>query len=137
MHEVNELIALAMEARKKAYAPYSDFLVGCALESEDGTVYTGCNIENSAYTPSNCAERTAFFTAVSQGVRRFSKIAIVGGKRDHELDFCSPCGVCRQVMTEFCDDTFEIIMAKNEQDYKKMTLGEMLPFHFDQSNLED
>ncbi len=125
-----ELIRQATEARKNAYAPYSGFTVGAALECEDGTVYLGCNIENAAYTPTNCAERTAFFKAVSEGKRNFRRIAIVGG-REGEMAAPSPCGVCLQVMAEFCQpDKFEIIMAANEEKYTIKKLGELLPFGF-------
>ena len=109
----SELIALALKASEKAYTPYSHFKVGAALLTKSGNVYTGCNIENAAYTPSNCAERTAFFKAVSEGEREFAAIAIVGGAENAvELDYCAPCGVCRQVMMEFCDyDNFQVILA--------------------------
>lgn len=124
------LITQAIEARRHAYAPYSGFMVGAALETEDGRIYTGCNIENASYTPTNCAERTAFFKAVSEGVREFRRIAIVGGEGDVLTDI-SPCGVCLQVMSEFCDaEHFEIIMAKSVNDYICRTLGEMLPVRF-------
>lgn len=132
-----ELIRLALEARQKAYAPYSHFKVGAALLAQDGSVYLGCNIENASYTPTNCAERTAFFKAVSEGVDRFSAIAIVGGAEDAaSLDYCAPCGVCRQVMMEFCNPkTFEIIVAKSPDEYRTMTLEDMLPMGFGPDNL--
>ncbi|MBQ2973747.1 MAG: cytidine deaminase [Clostridia bacterium] len=128
-----ELIKFALEARKNSYSPYSDFSVGSALLCGDGTVYTGCNIENSAFSPTNCAERTAFFKAVSEGKRDFIKIAVVGGKSDEVLpeNYCPPCGVCRQVMKEFCSEDLEIIMAKAENDFKVMTLADLLPESFD------
>lgn len=127
---MEELIEKALEAREHAYAPYSDFMVGAVLECADGTLYTGCNIENASYSPTNCAERTAFFKAVSEGKRRFRRIVIVGGK-EGELTDISPCGVCLQVMAEFCDpERFEIIMAKSVQEYVCRTLGEMLPVRF-------
>ncbi len=128
-----ELIALAIQVRKNAYIPYSGFAVGAALLCSDGTVYTGCNIENSAFTPTNCAERTAFFKAVSECKREFAKIAVIGGKEEDEIpeNYCPPCGVCRQVMKEFCSSDFEIIMAKTVDDYKLMTLSELLPASFD------
>ena len=97
-----ELMQAAVKARKMAYAPYSGFFVGAALLTKDGKVYTGCNIENASYTPTNCAERTAFFKAVSEGERAFEAIAVVGGKGEELSELCAPCGVCRQVMTEFC-----------------------------------
>ena len=127
---MEQLIQRAIEARKMAYAPYSGFLVGAALECGDGTVYTGCNIENAAYTPTNCAERTAFFKAVSEGQREFRRIAVVGGK-EGEMTAPAPCGVCLQVMAEFCQaDTFEIVMARSEKDYICKKLEELLPNSF-------
>lgn len=134
----SELIRLALEAREMAYTPYSRFKVGAALLTEDGKVYKGCNIENASYTPTNCAERTAFFKAVSEGEKNFSAIAIVGGAEDAtKLNYCAPCGVCRQVMMEFCDPkTFEIIVAKSPSEYKVMTLEEMLPMGFGPENLQ-
>ena len=128
-----ELIEKALEARKLSYSPYSGFSVGAALLCDDGSVFTGCNIENSAFSPTVCAERTAFFKAVSEGKKSFVKIAVVGGKSDIETpeNYCSPCGVCRQVMKEFCSSDFEIIMAKNADDYKIMTLSDLLPASFD------
>lgn len=137
--DIKNLIEAAFAARKFAYTPYSHFCVGAALLAKNGTVYKGCNIENSAYTPSNCAERTAFFKAVSKGVKEFDAIAIVGGfedTKDGDFDYTPPCGVCRQVMSEFCDyDDFKIILAKNSEDYKIYSLKELLPLGFDKSNL--
>lgn len=134
--EVCKLVNQALEARKHSYSPYSDFMVGAALLAADGTVYTGCNIENAAYTPTNCAERTAFFKAVSEGVHSFQAIAIVGGPREGNLQYCAPCGVCRQVMMEFCAPDFEIFLGKTEEDYIRYTLEELLPEGFGPSNLE-
>ena len=132
-----ELIQKAMEQLKYSYAPYSDFKVGAALLSADGRIFTGCNVENAAYTPSNCAERTAFFKAVSQGVREFKAIAVVGGKHGVIQDYCTPCGVCRQVMMEFCDpETFQIILAVSREKYDIFTLKELLPFGFGPDNLK-
>ncbi|WP_407428306.1 cytidine deaminase [Treponema sp.] len=125
-----ELIEKALAMLKKSYAPYSHFHVGAALLSCDGQIFTGCNIENAAYGPSNCAERTAVFKAVSEGVKDFSAIAIVGGENGIVKDFCPPCGVCRQVLAEFCKKDFQIILAKNASDYKIFTLGELLPESF-------
>ncbi len=125
-----ELCALALRMRESAYVPYSHFQVGAALLAKNGKVYGGCNIENAAYTPTNCAERTAFFKAVSEGVREFQAIAVAGGLEGRELDFCPPCGVCRQVMMEFCEPDFEIILAKTENDYQVYTLEEFLPQGF-------
>ena len=127
---MQKLIRQAMEAREKAYAPYSGFFVGAALECKDGTVYTGCNIENASFSPTNCAERTAFFKAISEGRREFCRIAIVGGK-EGEMVAPSPCGVCLQVMAEFCEaDQFEIVMARSEDDYTVHKLAELLPNSF-------
>lgn len=133
---VQELVKKALDMRKMSYTPYSHFNVGAALLSKDGIVFTGCNIENAAFTPSNCAERTAFFKAVSEGVRDFSAIAIAGGPQGADkLDYCTPCGVCRQVMSEFCQDDFQIIMVKSETEYKIVTLPEILPDRFGPKNL--
>lgn len=124
-----ELIRLAFEAREKAYVPYSNWKVGAALLTKSGKVYLGCNIENSGFTATVCAERTAFFKAVSEGVYDFSKIAIVAGDAEKgSQGYCTPCGVCRQVMTEFCEpDSFTIICAKSENEYHEFTLREMIP----------
>lgn len=132
------LIKEALKMRKMAYVPYSHFQVGAALLCADGKIYTGCNIENAAYTPSNCAERTAFFKAVSEGERGFTAIAITGGAETaEELEYCAPCGVCRQVMMEFCDyDNFKVILAKSEQEYQVYSLREILPMGFGPKNLE-
>ena len=134
----SELIKEALEARKMAYTPYSHFNVGAALLTKDGRVYRGCNIENASYTPSNCAERTAFFKAVSDGIMDFSAIAIVGGPaKTGSLSICSPCGVCRQGMMEFFDPkTFKIILGTDESDFKVYTLEQMLPLGFGPENLE-
>jgi cytidine deaminase len=129
-----ELIQTAIEARKRAYAPYSGFLVGAALLTADGRVFTGCNIENAAFTPTNCAERTAFFKAVSEGVRAFEAIAVVGGKGEEPSEFCAPCGVCRQVMAEFCSPGFRIVLG-NEKNQTVYTLSELLPASFSKSDL--
>lgn len=129
--EIQELISRALEARKNAYAPYSDFRVGAALLSDRGEIYTGCNIENSAYTPTNCAERTAFFKAVSEGVRSFRAICIAGGPGEREPEEpCPPCGVCRQVMLEFCGPEFEVILAVNGKQYEVYTLDRLAPMGF-------
>lgn len=129
--EEKSLIHAAMEARKKAYAPYSDFLVGAALLTESGKVYSGCNIENASYGATNCAERTAVFGAVAEGERHFNAIAIVGGMKDREMTYAFPCGICRQVLREFCEpEQMWVIVAKSETDYKKMKLSELLPESF-------
>ena len=132
-----ELVELALEAREMAYAPYSHFKVGAALLGENGVVYKGCNVENASYPATNCAERTAIFHAVSTGQKAFKAIAIVGGKEDaKELDLCAPCGICRQVLREFCEpDKFEVILAKNKDDYKVFKLEELLPMSFGPEDL--
>lgn len=131
-----ELIRKAMEMQQKAYTPYSKFKVGAALMTKAGTIYGGCNIENAAYTPTNCAERTAFFKAVSEGERDFAAIAIVGGPGGEIKDFCAPCGVCRQVMMEFCrPNEFLIVLARSEADYRIFTLEELLPLGFGPDDL--
>ena len=119
-----ELMLYAVRARKNAYVPYSGYRVGAALLTKSGKVYRGCNIENAAFTPTNCAERTAFFKALSEGEKEFQAIAINGDADDYLF----PCGVCRQVMVEFCDlKTFEVIVAINEKDYKVFTLEQLMP----------
>lgn len=135
---ISHLIEEALEARKMAYTPYSHFQVGAALLTTDGKIYRGCNIENAAYTPTNCAERTAFFKAVSEDERAFAAIAIVGGAEDaKKLDFCAPCGVCRQVMEEFCDEeAFEIVLARSVDEYEIYTLKELFPKGFGPKNLK-
>ena len=126
------LINKAVDAKNFAYAPYSKFRVGAALLADNGEIYTGCNIENSAYSPTNCAERTALFKAISEGNRKFKAIAISGGENNKQGSFCSPCGVCRQVMTEFCDvETFKIILANSENDYVIYTLKQLMPLAFE------
>ena len=133
-----ELVKAALAARKLSYAPYSHFCVGAALLTKSGRVYTGCNIENAAYTPSNCAERTAFFKAVSEGEREFTAIAITGGREDADtLEICAPCGVCRQVMEEFCDaQTFEVILGTDSDEMQVYLLKELLPMGFGPHNLK-
>ena len=133
---ISKLIETAMEQLKFSYTPYSNFKVGASLLTKNGQIYTGCNIENAAYTPTNCAERTAIFKAVSEGVREFDAICIVGGKAGILTEYTAPCGVCRQVMMEFCDPkTFRVITAISEDTYLDKTLEEMLPFGFGPSNL--
>jgi len=131
------LIKHALEARKKAYTPYSNFRVGAALLTKDGKIYSGCNIENAAYTPTICAERTTFFKAISEGERDFLKIAVVGSPEGEPVRMAYPCGVCRQVMAEFCDaDTFEIITAVSEKEYQVYKLKDLLPFGFGPEDLQ-
>jgi cytidine deaminase len=129
-----ELMIKAAEARGRSYTPYSHYRVGAALLSKDGSVFTGCNIENATYTPTVCAERTAFFKAVSEGVTEFEKIAIVGGREGEVSEFCSPCGVCRQVMAEFCDENF-IVLLGNADKFSAYPLKEILPFAFTKKEL--
>jgi len=126
-----ELIQQALKARKNAYAPYSKFAVGAALLTKNGKIYLGCNIESASFSPTCCAERVAFFNAVSNSEREFSAIAIVGGNIDDEkLNICSPCGVCRQVMSEFCSPDFKVILSDGEENIKIYNLGELLPLSF-------
>ena len=129
-----ELLLTAIEAREKAYAPYSNHKVGAALVGKSGKVYTGCNVENAAYTPTNCAERTAIFKAVSEGEREFVAIAIVGGIGEELSDVCAPCGVCRQVLAEFCESDMHIVMGTPDEIVTS-TLAELLPHSFGQSDL--
>ncbi len=133
-----KLIKAAFEAKRKAYAPYSGFQVGAALLTKDGRIYQGCNIENASYGACCCAERTAFFKAVSEGEREFRAIAIAGkGKDAPEFEYCAPCGICRQVMAEFCEpETFEIILPRSLEDHQTYALSELLPFSFTGKNLE-
>ncbi len=134
--QIKELIHTAIGQLAYSYTPYSDFRVGAALLAKNGKIYGGCNIENAAYTPTNCAERTAFFKAVSEGVREFEAICIVGGKDGILSKYTSPCGVCRQVMMEFCSpEDFQIILAVSEEDYQICQLKELLPMGFGPGNL--
>ena len=133
---VEKLIDTAIEQLKFSYTPYSNFKVGAALLTKSGKIYTGCNIENASYTPTNCAERTAFFKAVSEGVRDFQAICIVGGKDGKLTEYTAPCGVCRQVMMEFCNPkTFQIILAVDKERYEICTLEELMPLGFGPLNL--
>ena len=133
-----ELILEARKARERSYSPYSNFKVGAALLTGNGKIYHGCNIENAAYGPTNCAERTAFFRAVYDGERKFEKIAVVGALADGDPDVtCAPCGVCRQVMMEFCDpETFVIVLANGKDDPLEIPLKDLLPLGFGGANLE-
>lgn len=136
MEDYSFVVQKALDARKFSYAPYSNFTVGAALVSSDDKIFTGCNIESAAYSVCNCAERTAFFKAISEGVRSFEAIAVVGGKKDEQINnFCFPCGVCRQVIQEFCNvDTFKVILS-NGDNIKVFDFIELLPFGFSKSNL--
>ncbi len=132
-----QLVQLAKEARGHAYVPYSGYAVGAALLCADGKIYQGCNIENAAYGPTICAERTAFFKAVYDGERDFEAIAIVGGKAGEEISgLFPPCGVCRQVMREFCGVDFKLYLGKENNGYEIKTLGEMLPLSFSNADLK-
>lgn len=131
------MIDTALGQLKYSYTPYSGFKVGAALLADNGKIYTGCNIENAAYTPSNCAERTAFFKAVSEGITKFKAICIVGGKDGVVTGYTPPCGVCRQVMMEFCNpETFQVILAVDDRRYHMYRLKELLPHGFGPFNLE-
>lgn len=133
------LVKKALEARNNAYTPYSRYHVGAALITKQEKIYLGCNIENASYGATNCAERTAFFKAVSEGERDFLAIAIAGGMADTKeplADYAYPCGICRQVMKEFCEDDFVILVAKSETDYRKHTLSELLPYGFGGDKLQ-
>lgn len=134
-----KLFEMAVSARGNSYCPYSGFAVGAALLSEDGRIFTGCNIENAAFGPGICAERTAFFKAVSEGVRGFLKIAVAGGRAGEEIaDYTAPCGVCRQVMMEFCPPKeFEIILGNKEGKIRTYLLEELLPMGFGPGNLTE
>jgi len=133
---ISKLIEAALEARNFSYVPYSGYSVGAALLCANGKIVTGCNIENAAYGPTNCAERTAFFKAVSEGVLDFKAIVVCGGKqKETPQTFAYPCGVCRQVMKEFCGPDFQVIVAKSVEEYEIYTLAELLPNSFGGENL--
>ena len=136
MTDYKELIKEAIIARNYAYIPYSNFAVGAALLTESGKIYRGCNIENASFTPTNCAERTAVFKAVSEGEKKFKAIAVVGGKANEEIsEYITPCGVCRQVLAEFCSENFIVISAKSETDYKIYTLKDLVPGSFSKESV--
>ena len=128
------LMEEAQRARGRSYSPYSHFRVGAALLTKSGKLYTGCNIENAAYSATVCAERTAFFKAVIEGEREFEALAIVGGKEGETSDFCAPCGVCRQVIAEFCPRDFKILLG-NPEKFEVYTLETLLPFSFTEKDL--
>lgn len=135
--DFGHLAQLAVEAKEKSYSPYSKFQVGAALVAKSGKIYTGCNIESAAYSPTNCAERTAVFKAVSEGEREILAIAIAGSPKDSdEANYCYPCGVCRQVLNEFASDDMDVIIAKTATDYKVHKFEEILPFGFGRKDLE-
>ena len=136
--QIRELIRLAIGQLAFSYSPYSHFKVGAALLCADGKIYTGCNIENAAFIPGDCAERTAFFKAVSEGVKEFDAIAVVGRHEGHVTDYTTPCGVCRQVMMEFCDpEAFTVYVAIDRDRYREYRLKDLLPGGFGPSNLSD
>lgn len=130
-----ELLSLAVNAMKKSYSPYSNCKVGAALLCKNGKVFTGTNIENASFSPTVCAERVAVFKAVSEGETEFSEIAVVGGKDGKINGIFAPCGVCRQVLREFCDDDFPIILGESEKEFKNVTLKELLPLSFSPDNV--
>ena len=134
MTDDKTLMQMAQEARKNSYSPYSHFRVGAALLAKSGKVYTGCNVENASYSVTNCAERTAFFKAVSEGERDFVALAIFGGREGETAEFCAPCGVCRQVIAEFCAKDFKILLG-TEEKFKAYTLEELLPLAFSDKDL--
>lgn len=135
IYSEQKLVDLALGAMKNSYCKYSGFSVGAALLCKSGKVYVGCNIENASYSPTVCAERVAFFKAISEGEREFEAIAIVGGKNGEAVDYCAPCGVCRQVMLEFCDaESFKVIFGKKD-GYEAHSLSELVPFSFGKKNL--
>ena len=129
------LAQAAIDAKAMSYSPYSKFQVGAALLSKSGKIYTGCNVESASYSPTNCAERTALFKAVSEGEQEFSAIAIAGSPKDHAPDYCYPCGVCRQMLNEFVTDDFVVIIAKSATDYRVHSFVELFPYGFGPSDL--
>ena len=132
-----DLFNKATEAMHCSYAPYSNYNVGAALLCKNGNIYKGCNVENASYSVTNCAERTALFSAVASGEKEFVAICVVGGKNGEITDYAMPCGICRQALAEFCDADFNVFVDKNEDDIKEFTLGELLPYSFDKSKLGD
>lgn len=130
-----ELVLKAIEAMNNSYSPYSNYKVGAALLTADEKVYTGCNIENASFGPTVCAERTAFLKALSEGERKFSKIAVVGGKNGEVTGAFPPCGVCRQVMREFCGDDFEVLIVRENNEFDKVLLKDLLPYSFKPENV--
>lgn len=134
--EEKKLVSKALQAREYAYVPYSGYAVGAALLTRNGQIYSGCNIENAAYGPTNCAERTAFFKAVSEGEKEFRAIAVAGSPEGKVIRYAAPCGVCRQVMMEFCDaETFKVILVLSEEEYQVYTLEQLLPMGFGPKDL--
>ena len=136
MKNIKELCSLALKARENSYSPYSNIKVGAALLARSGKIYIGCNIENAAFSPTVCAERVAIFKAISEGEKEFSAIAIAGGANEKPDGEFPPCGVCRQVMAEFCDTDFKIYLVKNETEYTALSLEELLPYGFSKGNIK-
>jgi len=132
-----ELATAALEARKLSYSPYSNFRVGAALLTKSGKIFTGCNVESAAFSPTNCAERTALFKAVSEGEREFCAIAVAGAPEGGEAQYCYPCGVCRQMLAEFFSADCEVIVVRNEEDYKLYMFEELFPHGFGPGDLTD
>ena len=132
-----DLFILAKEAMKNSYAPYSNYNVGASLLCKNGNVYKGCNIENASYSLTNCAERTAFFSAIANGEKEFVAICIVGGKNGEISDYAMPCGACRQVLAEFCNAEFKVFVGTSDNDIKELKLSDLLPYSFDKSKLGD
>ena len=132
-----ELCRAAILAMKQSYSPYSDFKVGAALLTKDGKIYTGCNIENASFSTTVCAERTAVFKAISEGETEFAMLAIAGGKNGKLQGEVPPCGVCRQVLSEFCDKDFPILLVTDENNFKQYTLGQLLPLTFGNTYIEE
>jgi cytidine deaminase len=130
-----DLFMLAKESMKNSYSPYSNYNVGASLLCKNGSVYKGCNIENASYSVTNCAERTALFSAIANGERDFEAICVVGGKNGEITDYAMPCGVCRQVLAEFCDADFKIYVGISEDNIKEFNLEELIPYSFDKSKL--
>ena len=130
-----DLFALAKDAMENSYAPYSEYNVGAVLLCKNGNIYKGCNIENASYSLTNCAERTALFSAISNGENEFEAICIVGGKNGVITDYAMPCGACRQALSEFCDADFKVYVGISEDNVKEFTLGELLPCSFNNSKL--
>lgn len=130
-----DLCKMAIEAMNNSYSPYSSYKVGAALLCDDGTVYTGCNIENASFSPTVCAERVAFFKAISDGKNKFAMIAVAGGKDGIISGIFPPCGVCRQVMNEFCNEDFLVLLVVSDNTFKSLKLVDLLPFSFSQKNL--
>ena len=132
-----DLFILAKEAMKNSYAPYSNYNVGAVLLTKNGNIYKGCNIENASYSLTNCAERTALFSAIANGEKEFAAICIVGGKNGEISDYAMPCGACRQALAEFCNEDFKVYIGINENNIKEFTLNELLPYSFNKSKLGD